>query len=290
MWLHRLRKIRKWSFWVADFSSASSQDQALCTKTLLVSVLSLPEWNDPLEYFKGPVSPYFCACRSLYFICQQTAWKCSLLLNWWEAPCRSPAFLPSLLDGVSTRAGRMAGASQDTPWFRAGGCAGKDTFCSTPRATRILFRGSILNIQNVVLQDFQQKNNAECRKVTLLASDSYLMVLVHSRKYVAAVIINTRFECFLKAFMSVKTLLFLSIDWLGWSPSFWLELFLRMHLSESRCRCRNHLKDNTLHDPVKSLYNESSWKVLHISWINRINFLSVKEAFVSFVSFLVYHH
>lgn len=47
------------------------------------------------------------------------------------------------------------------PGARAGGYAGEDTFWSIPRAARILFRGSILNIQNVALQAFQQIHNEE---------------------------------------------------------------------------------------------------------------------------------
>lgn len=156
----------------------------------------------------------------LYFICKQTAWNCSLLLNWCEAPCRIPAFLPSVCQMVSPQgqAGWLEPAKSH-PRARAGGSTGKDIFWRVPRAARVLFRGSSFNIQNVVLQVFQQIHNAEKSlgwsqiniwRCLYTAGDQFLLLSILA------------LSALLKAFMSMTSLFFF-FCWLTWLKSLFFD-------------------------------------------------------------------
>lgn len=121
------------------------------------------EWSSRM--FQRPVLSLFWCLQAC---CISSAsrllgtWNCSLLLNWCEAPCRIPAFLPSVCQMVSPRGqGGWLEPAKSHPRARAGGSTGKDIFWTVTRAARVLFRGRSFNIQKVVLQVFQQIHNVE---------------------------------------------------------------------------------------------------------------------------------
>lgn len=143
----------------------------------------------------------------------------------------------------------MVGASQVTPQFQGCWICRKGHLREHTTSFQNSFQGQHFEYSKCGSARFPA--DSSCRKITRLASDSYLRVLVLSRKYV--VTINISFELFLKAFMSVTTLFFFLLIDLAKIP-----LFDQKYFSECMYLSLQTQKSSEGGYPVESLCSKSS--------------------------------